>query len=348
VDPLNFLKGRMVIFLLPALFISLLSAICFGQDNLAEPQIKGDGAILMDVTTRTILFEKGPGTQIRLSGPQGIVAALLAFERGGLESTLEDLIYRILLESDVALNPQAAKLLAGSSDEFMKMATRRLKEMGLHATEISPDLDSLLTTPYELTLLSSLALQNKELADAVRRLEWQGTERVITNKNPILGKFQGADGIMMGPGYIVASATRNGQQLIAVVLGSSAPASDAQALLNFGFNTYQLYNFANRGDLLKRVSVKNGIGSTVGLVAARDLNLLLPRSPGGLQIEEVIEVREDVTAPIQQWEELGCYKILVDDIIVGSVELLADTQITKRGLPERIRDWFLLFINLFG
>jgi D-alanyl-D-alanine carboxypeptidase (penicillin-binding protein 5/6) len=65
-------------------------------------------------------------------------------------------------------------------------------------------------------------------------------EKIYVNKNHLLKAFPGADGVKTGwttlAGHcLVASATRNGLQLIAVVLHSSDPVIDARSLLDYGF-----------------------------------------------------------------------------------------------------------------
>ena len=60
------------------------------------------------------------------------------------------------------------------------------------------------------------------------------------NKNLLLGTYRGADGVKTGytskaGRCLVASATRNGRTLVAVVLHAGDPYTDARRLLNLGF-----------------------------------------------------------------------------------------------------------------
>jgi D-alanyl-D-alanine carboxypeptidase (penicillin-binding protein 5/6) len=60
------------------------------------------------------------------------------------------------------------------------------------------------------------------------------------NKNPLLRSYRGADGVKTGwttlAGHcLVASATRGGRTIVAVVLGDPAAPRDARRLLSLGF-----------------------------------------------------------------------------------------------------------------
>ena len=78
----------------------------------------------------------------------------------------------------------------------------------------------------------------------VARVRWAPPtySKVYANKNRLLTLYRGADGVKTGwttkAGHcLVASATRRGTTLIAVVLGSNRPYNDAARLLNLGFAT---------------------------------------------------------------------------------------------------------------
>jgi len=69
------------------------------------------------------------------------------------------------------------------------------------------------------------------------------------NLNPLLWSYPGATGLKTGltdnaGGCIVATATRNGRHLIAVVLNATGVSAwDATVLLNYGFSTHPRFSF---------------------------------------------------------------------------------------------------------
>ena len=67
-------------------------------------------------------------------------------------------------------------------------------------------------------------------------------EKVYVNKNPLLGRYRGANGVKTGwttlAGHcLVASATRSGRTIIVVLLNDPNVDADARRLLDLGFST---------------------------------------------------------------------------------------------------------------
>ncbi len=346
-------------------FITILLFCLFllrGNIVSSSPNIKGEIALLIEGTTKTVLYEKNSEMTVTSNGPETIITALLGLERGylqdrintsnGDEFSLEDLIYGALLEDDSNLNAAIAFHIGGSISRFADMMKIKAKEIGALSTYFPNTGEEPYTTASDLALIAISALQSTQFSNIVKTSSWEwtsgGERRSFVNRNSLIGKYQGLDGVKVGEGYLIASATRNGQQLLVVIINSKDAAGDARLLLDYGFENYQLYNFANHGDLLKTISVKDGVIKKVGLVAARDLNIVLPRNLHDASLEEIIEVREEIKAPIQRWEPLGQYKVLLDQKEIGSVELLSDSQVIRKSIAHTIREWFLLFINFFG
>jgi D-alanyl-D-alanine carboxypeptidase (penicillin-binding protein 5/6) len=346
-------------------FMTILLLCAFllkGNVVSSSPNIKGEIALLIEGTTKTVLYEKNSGMRVTSSGPVNIMTALLGLERGylhdrinisnGDELSLEDLIYGVLLEDNNHLNSAIASHIGGSIPRFVDMMNIKAKEIGALSTYFPSTDEEPYTTAGDLALIVISALQNTQFSNIIKASSWEwtsgGERRSFVNRNPLIGKYQGLDGVKAGGGYLIASATRDGQQLLVVIINSADAAGDARLLLDYGFENYQLYNFVNHGDLLKTISVKDGVIKKVGLVAARDLNIVLPCDLHDASLEEIIEIRAEIKAPIQRWEVLGQYKVLLDQKEIGSVELLSDSQVIQKSIAHTIKEWFLLFINLFG
>ena len=66
-----------------------------------------------------------------------------------------------------------------------------------------------------------------------------------------------------------ASATRDNLSLIAVIMKAPSTKvrfSEAEKLLDYGFNTYSFYIFGDKGDIIKNIPVDKGVSSSVDLV----------------------------------------------------------------------------------
>jgi len=99
-----------------------------------------------------------------------------------------------------------------------------------------------------MAALTRVALRNPRFREIVRtrivHVPWAAPtyEKVYVNKNPLLGHYPGANGVKTGwttlAGHcLVASATRDGRTIVAVVLGDPNAPADARRLLDLGFRS---------------------------------------------------------------------------------------------------------------
>ena len=162
------------------------------------------------------------------------------------------LLYGLLLYSgnDDALALAIAS--AGSRGAFVRRMNQEARELGMAETRFSTPsgvIDSgNYSSAWDLALLTRLALRDVRFRRIVRtrivHVPWSAPtyEKIYVNKNLLLGRYRGADGVKTGwttvAGHcLVASATRRGRTIIAVVLHDSDVYGDARRLLNLGFAT---------------------------------------------------------------------------------------------------------------
>ena len=141
---------------------------------------------------------------------------------------------------------------AGTRRAFVAEMNDQAHEFGLRDTHFSSpsgviDLDNY-SSAWDLAALTRVALRNARFRRVVRtriaHIPWSPPtfEKVYVNKNPLLGSYPGANGVKTGwttlAGHcLVASATRHGRTIVAVVLHDGNVAVDARRLLDLGFAT---------------------------------------------------------------------------------------------------------------
>ncbi|MBT3071459.1 D-alanyl-D-alanine carboxypeptidase [Rhodomicrobium sp. Az07] len=160
--------------------------------------------------------------------------------------------------NDVAV--MLAEKIGGSNEAFVDQMNRTAKRLGMTNTkfvnpnglpQFNPDgtetPDQAVTTARDMALLSNMILKEfPQYGHIFSMTEVRVGNRLLTSHNSILKRYDGADGMKTGfvcaAGYnVVASATRNGRQLVAVVLGersSGARTIRAAALFEHGFEIY--------------------------------------------------------------------------------------------------------------
>jgi D-alanyl-D-alanine carboxypeptidase (penicillin-binding protein 5/6) len=173
----------------------------------------------------------------------------------GQRISLEDLVLAMLLRSANDAASAAAAHVAGTEERFVVRMNERAISLGMHDTHFTnphglddPDHYS---TAYDLALLARQALRQPTFARIVQTKEaWLSIQtgpkgrfakrKLLRTHNRLLGHLYGANGVKTGytggaGRCLVASASRGGRQLIAVLLNDDHRWTNAAALLEYGF-----------------------------------------------------------------------------------------------------------------
>ncbi len=160
--------------------------------------------------------------------------------------------------NDVAV--MLADKIGGSQENFVELMNKTAKRLGMTNTHfvnpnglpvfISENVegpDQAVTTARDMAILASMILREfPQYAPIFAMTEVKIGNRIVTTHNGLLRSYDGADGMKTGficaAGYnLVASATRDGRQLVAVVLGENSGAARtirAAGLFEHGFEIY--------------------------------------------------------------------------------------------------------------
>lgn len=168
----------------------------------------------------------------------------------GKDITLGQALQALIMRSANDVAVAIAETLGGDEAAFVKQMNQTAARLGMaHTHFINPHglpAEKQVTTARDMGLLAQALLRDFP-EEAALYAQTQATIHKITigTHNALLTSFPGGDGIKTGytcaSGYnLVASATRNGRKLIAVILGetsSNARTARAAALLESGFRT---------------------------------------------------------------------------------------------------------------
>ncbi|MBP2649946.1 MAG: dacB 2 [Firmicutes bacterium] len=172
--------------------------------------------------------------------------------KAGDQLTLRDLLRGMMAVSgNDAAQVVAEQVGGGSSEVFINWMNETAAAVGASSTHFSnphglPDPDHQYTTAQDLAVITAYAYQQPGFGDYVShkyqtiRFINRGISETEVNMNELLGLYPGCNGVKTGTTQeagecLVASAKRNGVQLIAVVLNSSNRWQDAAFLLDYGF-----------------------------------------------------------------------------------------------------------------
>ncbi len=282
-----------------------------------ELPITARAALLADAASGKILWALNPHLRCYPASLTKIMTALLIMERGNLEDwvtvpkeaaftgessmalkegervQLRDLLNAILVRSANDACVAAAIHLAGSVEQFVVWMNEKAQELGMTNTHfVNPHGlhdPQHYTTANDLLLLTRAALSFPLFRQIVAQREiviaptGKSALRHYWNRNKLLTQYPGCDGVKTGytvpaKRCFVASATRNGWQLIAIVLGSDDHFRDASILLDYGFNNFARLILAEKGEPLALFHIPNGNPQRLPAVAAETVQVVMPKA----------------------------------------------------------------------
>src|SRR6267378_3746693 len=168
--------------------------------------------------------------------------------RPGIQVTVDNALKMMLVKSANDMAVVLAEGVGGSIDGFSAQMNQTAQRLGMtQSSYVNPNglpVDGQITSARDLAILARAIIRDlPEYEYFVHIPSIRYGRKVTQNFNKLIGRFPGADGFKTGficaSGYnLVASATRNGKRLIAVVLGASSGqmrAVRAAQLLERGF-----------------------------------------------------------------------------------------------------------------
>lgn len=214
-------------------------------------------ASLSKVMTAFVALEQlQPTYEIEVSALAASKPAMRVGMQPGQRWKLEDALHSLLMVSANDAAYALAEAAAGSVEEFSRLMQRTADRLGMKDSKwLDPaGLDGdegygggTTASAYDLAIIARNALHVPELAAIVAKTNYEfvggdGVNHVLENHNRMLTQYEGANGLKTGytkaaGRTLIASATRNGRTMIAVVLGSSNDFADAGTLLDQGFST---------------------------------------------------------------------------------------------------------------
>lgn len=343
--------------------------LIYVPDATTGPRLSAASAVLLEAATGTILYARNEHVRRAPASTTKIMTALLALERGeqralitvsraasltpgssaglraGERIALSELLQALMLRSGNDAARAVAEHLAGGEAGFAALMNRRALELGAFNTRFRnphglPALGHY-TTAFDLALITRYALQNPAFARLARtkeeELQWADERQnmPISNTNRLLWSFAGADGVKTGTtteaGHcLVASATRDGRRLIAVVLRSHDRWRDAAALLSYGFESFNLMILARENQEMARIRVKDGVIPEVPLIPRNELAVVCRRGEESLIRLRTSVAAEPPRAPIPSGRILGHLSVLYDGEEIEGTDLLPAQRVEAR------------------
>ncbi|TCO79822.1 D-alanyl-D-alanine carboxypeptidase family protein [Marinisporobacter balticus] len=350
--------------------LSFNSFICFSE----TAQISASSAIVMDVKTGRVLYKKNINEKKPMASTTKIMTALLALEKMdlnkivkipnnavGIEGSsiylkkdekmkMKDLVYGLMLRSGNDSAVAIATTISGSVENFAQLMNKRSKEIGAKNTNfMNPNglhHKEHYTTAYDLALITREALLNKNFHKIVKTKLWVADRdgyKHFYNKNKILTQYDGGDGVKTGytkaaGRCLVTSATRNGMQLICVVLNAPNWFNDSYGLLDDAFGKYTAYHAIKKDDVVKRIPIKNGKKIKTCVVSKEDVIVPLTCEEKK-QVRTRLNIEESLEAPIKRGQKIGKAKVYLNGNLLYTTDLVTREDIGVKSFKDKVVDF---------
>ncbi len=265
----------------------------------------------------------------------------------GEEVRVIDLLHGIIVQSGNDACIVVAEGIAGSEEAFAGLMTSRAQELGLSTAEFH-NATGLYSEGHEISAhdLARLAQMTIESFPeyysiySVPAFEWGGIRQ--PNRNPLLSRFQGADGLKTGhlsaSGYgLVGSAVENGVRRNIVINGLESEtdrAREAERIMRAAFREFSIATPYTAGDVLAEVPVWLGTDDTVSAVLTEDVTIAYASADRSSLSAEVV-ISESVTAPVSEGTIIGHLEVTNDGEIIGQFPVAAASSVSRAGIVAR-------------
>jgi D-alanyl-D-alanine carboxypeptidase (penicillin-binding protein 5/6) len=271
----------------------------------------------------------------------------------GDQITVEDLLRGIIVSSGNDACIALAEGIAGTEEEFAIMMTSKANEIGMENTNFANSSGinhpNNLSTVRDIAIMSNYLIKNyPEFYEYFKEKEftWDrtGGEPITQgNRNPLLYKNIGADGIKTGflayeKYSLAASIIRNNRRLISVGSGfesRNSRSKESQKLLTWGLTSFDTIEIAKKGINILELDVWLGQNDRVGVYSDTDIYKTIKKARLK-KLEAKIIYDGPIQAPIKKGDTVAKLIINYDGNLISEHNLLASESINKKNIISRI------------
>ena len=271
----------------------------------------------------------------------------------GDQITVENLLKGIIISSGNDACVALAEGIAGTEEEFAILMTEKAKEIGMENTNFSNS--SGINSPDNLSTVRDIMIMSKYLIKNYpdyyeyfkeKKFTWDrtgGDPITQGNRNPLLYKNLGADGIKTGylsyEKYSLASSiNRNGRRLIAVGSGFNSKNSRSREsikLHTYGLTNYDLVQIAKANEPFYKIDVWLGKENFVQSYIKEDIYKTIKKAKKKL-LKVSVNYDGPIEAPIKKDDKIATLKVVYNDELIGEYDLLSLKEVKKVNFLSRL------------
>ncbi|KIE04138.1 Serine-type D-Ala-D-Ala carboxypeptidase [Candidatus Jidaibacter acanthamoeba] len=261
---------------------------------------------------------------------------------------VEDLLRGVIVQSGNDASKVLAEGIHGEESIFAESMNEHAKQIGMHRSNFKnasglPHEEHYSTAKDIAVLAAAIVKDFPEYYNYFSEAEFKYNNIHQYNKNTLLGK-KGVDGLKTGHtdagGFgVVVSAKRDGRRLIAVVNGLNSEKErirEADKLLSYGFSNFFNKKLFSADEEVTVVDVWYGKQNELAAVAAKDIEVVLPKIIGkkNKQTTKVV-YNSPIKAPIKKGDIIAQLRIEENNQVLFSTDLVAKEDVAQANILGR-------------
>ena len=267
--------------------------------------------------------------------------------------SVEDLLKGIIIVSGNDSCVALAEGLSGTEKDFVLLMNEKAIEIGLENTNFSnssgiSDPDNY-STVRDIMKMSRYMIANYPeyytyFKETTFTWDRTGGDPITQgNRNPLLYKNIGADGIKTGfltvEEYSLAASVKiNKRRIISVGSGFKSKNSRSRVsakILNWGLKKFDTVVITKKDDIFIDLDVWLGKKNKVGAIPSEDFYITIPKRKKNL-VKSILEYEGPINTPIKKGDKLALLKVYVSDELVKEIDLLASEDVKRSNIFMRL------------
>ena len=267
--------------------------------------------------------------------------------------SVEDLLKGIIIVSGNDACVALAEGLSGTESDFVILMNEKAKELGLENTNFNNssginDVENY-STVRDILIMSRYMIQNypeyySYFKDTSFTWERTGGDPITQgNRNPLLYKNIGADGIKTGfltvEKYSLAASMKIDKRRITAVASGfnnkNSRSRESIKILNWGLRKFDTIQIAKKDEIFTNLKVWLGKKNNVDVISSEDFYLTIPKRKKNI-IKAELEYKGPIEAPIKKGDKLALLNIYVSGELKKQIDILSTEEIKKSNVFSRL------------
>tara|TARA_B100000029_G_scaffold315896_1_gene308278 strand:- start:1278 stop:2432 length:1155 start_codon:yes stop_codon:yes gene_type:complete len=267
--------------------------------------------------------------------------------------SVEDLLKGIIIVSGNDACVALAEGLSGSEEDFVVLMNEKAEEIGLENTNFNNssginDVENY-STVRDILKMSNYMIKNYPVyysyfKDTTFTWDRTGGDPITQgNRNPLLYKNIGADGIKTGfltvEKYSLASSIKVGKRRINAVASGfktkNSRSRESIKLLNWGLKKFDTIQVSNKNEIIASLNVWLGKKNKIDVIPSEDFYLTVPKRKRKT-IKAILEYEGPLQTPIKKGEKVASLNVYVSDELKKKIDVLAGENVKRSNIFSRL------------